>query len=225
MSWPNNDYFYYGQAVKLNHRFGCHKETMKKGKHKNRKVQSIFNKYGLPNFEVIEYCEIENLNEREQFYIDANYGKRGCCNLLPLATSARGYKHSDETKEKNRLSKIGVFDGEKNPFYGRKHTEETKAKISKMRTGKKYPKLSESLKGRRATEETKILLSESHKYGRAWKAKKVIDTETGQIFSCVKEVSDLNNIPASTLRSKLNGSKKNDTKWEHLKNGTNWLEQ
>lgn len=44
----------------------------------------------------------------------------------------RGRKHSEETKEKMRLAKLGS----KNHFFGRNHDELTKKKISENRSGK-----------------------------------------------------------------------------------------
>lgn len=44
---------------------------------------------------------------------------------------------SDITKQKQRNAKIGVFDGDKNPMYGKKHKLES---IEKMKTVKKYGK-------------------------------------------------------------------------------------
>lgn len=41
-----------------------------------------------------------------------------------------GRKHTKESKEKQRLVKLGIYDGKKNPFYGKSHSEETKKKIS-----------------------------------------------------------------------------------------------
>jgi hypothetical protein len=42
-----------------------------------------------------------------------------------------GRTHSEESKLKQRLSKLGKCDGEKNPFYGKSHTEETREKMKK----------------------------------------------------------------------------------------------
>jgi hypothetical protein len=49
-------------------------------------------------------------------------------------TQGRGWKQTDE--QRCRLAKIGrQRTGEKNPFFGKSHSEETRAKISKSRTG------------------------------------------------------------------------------------------
>jgi hypothetical protein len=48
-----------------------------------------------------------------------------------------GKKHSEESKAKMSAIKTG----ELHPFYGKKHSEETKAKMSAIRTGKKQLKV------------------------------------------------------------------------------------
>jgi group I intron endonuclease len=53
---------------------------------------------------------------------------------------AKGHKRSDETKAK--LSEIASERiGDKNPFYGRRHTEETKKKLAEANAGKKPPNM------------------------------------------------------------------------------------
>lgn len=58
-----------------------------------------------------------------------------------------------ESKEKMRKEKQYKYDGELNPFYGKKHTDETKEKMRKKSLGKKLTdeiknKISNSLKGK-----------------------------------------------------------------------------
>lgn len=57
-----------------------------------------------------------------------------------------GRKCSDETKQKISQALSGKFTGEKNPNYGKQMSEEQKELISKSRRGKHYPKLSEAMK-------------------------------------------------------------------------------
>jgi len=54
----------------------------------------------------------------------------------------KGYKHSEETKEKQRINNIGKHNhiGKHNPFYGKKHTKEVKERISKLKKGKNIGK-------------------------------------------------------------------------------------
>jgi group I intron endonuclease len=62
-------------------------------------ICSALLKYGYSSFKVyiLEYCEKENLIQREQYYFDRlnpNY------NICKTAGSTLGRKHSEETKEK-----------------------------------------------------------------------------------------------------------------------------
>jgi hypothetical protein len=84
-----------------------------------------------------------------------------------------GMLHSKNTKEKIKNSMLGKHIKEQNPFYGKKHTEETKQKIGLARKGKKYSeetkkKMSLSqlgekhpMYGKKHSEETKRKMSES----------------------------------------------------------------
>ena len=49
-----------------------------------------------------------------------------------------GKTHSDETKEKLRSAMKGRYDGENNPNYGRKHSDETKKLLSELMKKRKY---------------------------------------------------------------------------------------
>jgi hypothetical protein len=51
-----------------------------------------------------------------------------------------GRKHTEESKQKQREKMVGKYGGENSPFYGRTHTEEAKKKISLTHKGKKLSK-------------------------------------------------------------------------------------
>jgi group I intron endonuclease len=205
LSWEGVEHFYIGQSIDIKKRFTSHKKTMIANKHKNIRVQRCYDKYGLPNFEIIEECLYEELNDKEQYYLDINFNKRGCCNLNSNAFSTKGYKY-DEIALKSIREKKALIEypkGENAHRFGKKHTEEAKQKLSVSRKGKKYPKLSEALKGRVISEEWRKKVSDGCKLGNAAKAKIVLDTQTGVYYSCAKEASDLYGINQFTFKAYL----------------------
>lgn len=118
---------------------------------------------------------------------------------------------TEEEKQhlKNIMLNLGLFQGklnpmhgsarfgELNPFYGKKHSEETKNKLRAKATGRK------------ATNELKAKLSELNCLGNNQAAKLVLNMETGIYYSCGKEAwFTVNNYAYSTFKSKLNGNNK-----------------
>ena len=87
-------------------------------------------KHGFPHFTlvVIEYCDSKLCINRENYYI--TYFKPEY-NILPLAGSLSGFKHSLTTREKMSISQK-AFDrvGDKNPRFGSVVSESTRLKLS-----------------------------------------------------------------------------------------------
>ena len=77
--------------------------------------------------EILEYCKLEDLREREDYYIDSLKPEY---NILQKAGSSLGYKHSEEAKIK--MSALAI---------GRKHSLEILHNFSvlrlRLRAGKK----------------------------------------------------------------------------------------
>jgi len=93
-------------------------------------------KYGYSNFtlDILEYCEPSDLLAREQYYLDLI--KPGY-NLLSVAGSSLGFKHSEETLDKFK-SRVLSDEARANlvaSATGRVLSEDTKAKISAARSG------------------------------------------------------------------------------------------
>lgn len=109
-------------------------------------------KYGYSNFslEILEYCNISDLTKREQYYLDILNPKY---NILKIAGSSLGYKHTEKTKTKISKSLKGIYIKEKSALFGRTHTEETKIKMSVKKLKEKN-----SLFGKTHSEETKELM-------------------------------------------------------------------
>lgn len=125
------DRFYIGSAKNFAARKAGHLCDLRNNKHHSRFLQRTYNKYGIAdlNFEILEEVhDINTLIEREQFYLDSLKPE---FNTSPTAGNCLGSTMSSETKQKLRQLNLG----EKNKFFGRKHSEETKIKISQAKIG------------------------------------------------------------------------------------------
>jgi group I intron endonuclease len=96
----NSNSIYVGSAVNLNSRKSTHLSALKKNNHCNKKLQNCYNKYNDFMFNVLEFCKKEQLIEREQYYIDT---LKPNLNILKIANSSLGYKHSLDTIKKMKI--------------------------------------------------------------------------------------------------------------------------
>ncbi len=89
-------------------------------------------KHGYSNFqlEILEYCKKSELIKREQYYLDLLQPEY---NILKIAGSSLGYKHTQYSKEKMSEAKLGS----KHTLFGKTLSEETKAKMSAAKEGGK----------------------------------------------------------------------------------------
>jgi hypothetical protein len=149
---------YVGSSKNLSLRFQDHI----KGSRSNVLLQNAINRYTLNDFVFIlfEYCEPKDLISREQFYINSLSPE---FNILQIAGSSLGYKHSEES--------LAKFSGENHPLFGKGHSTESIAKMSEAqrsidrsgrnnpmfgRTGENHPMF-----GKSHSAETKALMSQA----------------------------------------------------------------
>src|ERR1017187_1122893 len=128
----------------------------------NRPIENAIRKYGWANFKIylihvfetpVSSDEMLALETAYIAFFDTTNPKIGY-NVLLMGFSRMGTKHSEETKTKMSLVKIGKFSGEKNPMWGKHLSEEEKKNIS------------DSLKGKYCGENNwnyRKILSEEHK--------------------------------------------------------------
>ena len=66
-----NGKVYIGQSVDIEKRWSVHKTELKNNYHYNTHLQNAWNKYGEENFEfsVVEQCNIDQLNQKEIYWI------------------------------------------------------------------------------------------------------------------------------------------------------------
>lgn len=102
--------FYIGSSVNLKRRKYWHFYELNRNIHKNKHLQSAYNKYGNDkfSFEVIEYLPEtyaqEDVLSREQYFIDLLHPWKpkvgfNSCKVVGQPHERTGFKHSQKTKE------------------------------------------------------------------------------------------------------------------------------
>lgn len=163
--------FYIGKG------FGSRKDRHINGFSHNEVVNRIIRKLhrnGLePTVQVLVYADEEYCLDIEQklikFYGRINTKKGTLANFTDGGEGVSGLVHSEESKKMMSEAKKELT-GEDNPFYGKKHSEETLEKMRLAKIGKKHSeehkaKIRKSMvginKGQKHSEETKRKISES----------------------------------------------------------------
>lgn len=125
---------YIGQSIDIDFRFLTYKRLMCKGQ---TRLYASFNKHGVSNhvFEIIIECDVNELNEKERYFQELYNTLEKGLNCQYVKTSAKKYRHSEETKIKIGKSNIG----KSGPNKGTKLSEEHKNKIGIANKGKKRP--------------------------------------------------------------------------------------
>lgn len=145
---------YIGQSVNIYYRWSQHKSELNDNKHFNEYLQKSWNKYGPNNFNfyIVELCDINQLDEREIYYINLyktlnrnkgynlmsggtfgrKYSRESC---EKISRALQGHDVSDKTRMKIKKNHADMS-GDKNGMYGKHHTEEAKRKVSEVNSGK-----------------------------------------------------------------------------------------
>lgn len=97
-----SDKYYVGSAVNLYNRRNVHLSNLRNNKHGNKWMQKIYDKYTDNSFKfyIVEYCNRNSLEEREQYYLDKYFNNPNFINLSPSANTMLNFKHSNYSKEK-----------------------------------------------------------------------------------------------------------------------------
>ena len=133
-----NDKVYIGQSVNLDKRIYSHKYHLKTNTHYNKALQNSFNKYGAKSFvfEIIEECEISDLDEKECFWISFfNSTERICGFNFETGGNANKSVHKDTIEKIRKTLKVQRI-GEGNPMYGRKLPTERKEQMRMVNRGR-----------------------------------------------------------------------------------------
>jgi len=150
---------YVGSSINLRKRKNEHIARLKSNTHRNVHINRFVNKYGIDSlfFEVLENTDVENLIEREQYWIDL---LKPVFNISPTAKNCLGVKHTDETKRKVGLASKGRPFSEihrqrlSQSLKGRVFSSETREKIRQSRIGTTHI-------GHKFSDESKVKMGKS----------------------------------------------------------------
>ena len=194
---------YVGQTIRTpKERFDehCRRDTTYIGK--------AIAKYGRENFkiEVVDSSLlIDDLNEKETYWIKrCNTLKPNGYNLCYGGNNTFGYKHKLESRLKmsktKKLKKSAL--GEKNHFYGKNHTEETREKMKEAWASGR----------RKLTEEHK------RKMIAARQTRKVRNLTTGEVFDSILEAANKYDIKPTHITRVCRGRRKSTGgfEWEYV---------
>lgn len=204
---------YIGQSIDIDRRKLEHKSCNEKSK-----LYSSIQKYGFENhiFEIEEECPVELLNERERYWQDFYnvLGENGL-NLVLQDSNELPKVYSSEVRENMRLGQLG-----------QKQSKETVEKRISKTIGKKRSKefskiMSDLGKSRVYSEKAKenFRQSQLNLYRNGYispRGRRIINTETGEIFNSISSLSKVIGICHATLRNNLEGINKKN-KYPNLK--------
>ena len=99
-----NGKVYIGQTKDISQRWSSHKCELNSNRHVNRHLQASWNKYGASAFDfiVIEYCDQNQLNEKEKHFIAQYDSYQNGYNLDQGGDGVVGFKHTPEQISKMR---------------------------------------------------------------------------------------------------------------------------
>ena len=124
-----NDKIYIGSSIDIEQRWYDHKRKLRNGNHHSAHLQFAWNKYGEDSFhfQFLEAVSIDKLLIYEQKWLDEreSYKRENGYNTCIVAGNTLGKGHSEETKQKLRKYRTG-----------KRMSEESKKKISIAHKGK-----------------------------------------------------------------------------------------
>ncbi len=132
-----NNKKYIGKTINWKRRQIDHKSSLKNNRHFNKHLQRSYNKYGSSEFYfiIIEKCTKLKLSFREQYWID-HFDKNILYNQILFVEDLKnernpffGKNHSEKSKKLMSVAKKGKYLGKENPNYGNKSSKETRLKM------------------------------------------------------------------------------------------------
>jgi group I intron endonuclease len=132
-----NNKLYIGSSSNIELRWTKHLSDLRRNIHANPHLQSAWIEYGEENFkfEILLECSQEQLLLQEEI-VSLKLGvydrEKGYNIAIKPGSPMKNRKHTAESLQKMSLKKAG----NKNSFYGKKHSQETNKRISDAKKGK-----------------------------------------------------------------------------------------
>src|SRR3990170_3939878 len=99
---------YVGSSQDIDYRWRRHRWNLRRGDHPNRYLQRAWMKYGPDSFvfDIVENCDVRNLLGREKYYIDTESPQYNIAS--EPSSPMKGRKHTDESKMKISIGCTGL---------------------------------------------------------------------------------------------------------------------
>ena len=220
---PDNE-VYIGASKNIKERFNDYK-YVKRVKRQIKVVESL-KKHGYDNhkFEVLEECDVNELNCRERHYQEF-YMLSGLTvlNLVLNRSLLKPMEYSEETRGKMSEAKRNPSDEARRNMSeakkGKPKSEEAKLNMRKPKSEEHIAKIKKARQN--TSEETRLKMSESQKGNpkseearrnmSVAKSKVILNTMNGVFYKGVQEAADSINVKYGYLYSRLSGTITNNT--------------
>jgi group I intron endonuclease len=201
---------YIGQSINIEKRFKSYRNLLHCKK--QIKLYNSFLKYGVNNhnFEILEECKAELLNQRERYYQEFYNVLKFGLNCMLTNTNDKSGKMSIDSRLKMSIKLIG-----NKRTLGLKRSQEQKDLISNRMKGNTPWNI-----GVKRTENELIKMSLNRKGKMVGEnnhcSNLIINLETGIFYFGIKEASDSFDGKYHSMRDRLNGKTKNKTSFKCL---------
>ena len=208
---------YIGQSCDVKLRKCHHLSQLRNNNHFNQYFQNAYNKYKEYNFSwtVLEYCNEEDLDDREMYWIAYYNTYKEGFNANEGGAANRHFDRTDEFKQKmstiikdvwfvsddRRKELSDKMSGENNPMFG-------KFGALNPAYGKDHSGEKSGMYGKKHTEEAKELNRQAHLGKKNKMSKPVVCIETCEIFASQGEAGRAKNCDSSTINKCCRGIKK-----------------
>ena len=215
---PNNR-VYIGQSINIKKRFYQYNNNCNK---KQIRLYNSFFKYGVENhiFEIIEECDKEDLNDRERYWQEYyNVLSKSGLNCVLVNTSDKPVEFSVETrlqmKKNNKKARKVIHMLSKEVW--------NSAKDCATYYNMHPDRLTDKLRHRTINNSYLLYYDEVPMEGINYNCEvisggdmPILDINTNEVYKSLKDCCKENNLVYSTTLNKLNGKRKNNTKFMRI---------